>query len=330
MNKRRNSVVTDSIVRSSFAIPVFLSLISPSAALSQEFPVVASGMVPLLWLAAVSLALLATLTTSLLLWRRLRREARISVSRLTKLQSERDSLNRQLRHYEHKVKERNKKLSEAQRSISELRQSKSDLQVMIGHQLCRPLENLRETLQRVAAIAHGESAALAGHAHAQLQPIIFSLNQIQHLGHVEALAVNASLRASNMAMDETDAQPLKILNVCTLEEKRGTLDHQTFADQINQRAANLPKQITKLTSALTDRQWSQAQQCAAVVAANAEEIGLDAIAGLLRNLSVQLTIDSERDYCRQQRIELLNLMRRSIQQLQEWKAHNLHTEWALQ
>ena len=189
------------------------------------------------------------------------------------------------------------------------------------------MENLRESLQRLAISAEGDSATLAERASSQLQPILRSLDQIQRLGQVQTLAVP---QAPRLGMTDTvEVQSLKVLNLEALERKRNTLGHQTFAELINRRSAGLPKQITELTSALTGRHWLDAEKLALVVAANAGEIGLDAIAGHLRNLSAQLGIDSERERCRQQRSELLNLMRVSIQQLQDWKSKNLHTEWAL-
>ncbi|WP_141398510.1 MULTISPECIES: hypothetical protein [Microbulbifer] len=328
MNKRRYSVEAGRFTRSSLAgIATLLSLTLPSVSFGHTPPDLAAGMVPLLWLAGTALALLVTLATSCILWQRLRQQARTSAGRLEKLQSERDTLDGQLRHYGREIKERDKKLSVASRRIHELQQGKSDLQAVIGHQLRRPLDNLSETLQRLAISAQGDSATLAERARAQLQPIIRSLNQIQRLGQVETVAIAAPPQADNGA--EADVQSLRVLNLNALEQKRDTLGHQTFADLINRRAAHLPKKITELTSALTGRHWLDAERLALVVAANAEEIALDAIAGHLRNLSAQLGIDSEREGCRQQRSELLNLMRVSLQQLQDWKSKNLHTEWAL-
>lgn len=281
----------------------------------------------MLWLAGTSLALLLALIISALLWLRLHQQNRAAKERFDKLRSERDRLDGQLRHYGREIKERDKKLSEATRQISNLKQSKADLQAVIGHQMRRPMENLRESLQRLAISAQGDSATLAERARSQLQPILRSLDQIQRLGQVQTLAVAAAPQGDKE--DTAEVQSLKVLNLEALERKRATLGHQTFAELINRRSAGLPKKITELTSALTGRHWLDAEKIALVVAANAEEIGLDAISGHLRNLSAQLGIDSERERCRQRRTELLNLMRVSIQQLQDWKSKNLHTEWAL-
>ncbi|WP_406828754.1 hypothetical protein [Microbulbifer sp. ARAS458-1] len=121
----------------------------------------------------------------------------------------------------------------------------------------------------------------------------------------------------------------KVLNASTLERQRDTLGHLTFAELLGDRLASLPKKITAFTSALTGRHWLDAQHQAQAIAAEAESVGLEVIAARLQALSSRLTIDSEREYCRHQRTEILGLMRSSIQQLKAWREKNVHTEWAL-
>ena len=121
----------------------------------------------------------------------------------------------------------------------------------------------------------------------------------------------------------------KILNPSTLERQRDTLGHLAFAELLGDRLANLPKKITAFTSALTGRHWIDAQHQAQAIAAEAESVGLEMVASRLKAIAARLTIDSERDYCRHQRTEILGLMRSSVQQLKAWREKNVHTEWAL-
>ncbi|WGL15697.1 response regulator [Microbulbifer bruguierae] len=121
----------------------------------------------------------------------------------------------------------------------------------------------------------------------------------------------------------------KMLNGSTLERQRDTLGHLAFSELLGERLANLPKKVTAFTSALTGRHWLDAQHQAQVIAAEAESVGLEVVASRLKALSARLSIDSERDYCRHQRTEILGLMRTSIQQLKAWREKNVHTEWAL-
>ena len=121
----------------------------------------------------------------------------------------------------------------------------------------------------------------------------------------------------------------KILNLSTLERQRDTLGHLAFAELVGDRLANLPKKITAFTSALTGRHWIDAQHQAQAIAAEAESVGLEMVASRLKAIAARLTIDSERDYCRHQRTEILGLMRSSVQQLKAWREKNVHTEWAL-
>ncbi|WOX04297.1 ATP-binding response regulator [Microbulbifer pacificus] len=121
----------------------------------------------------------------------------------------------------------------------------------------------------------------------------------------------------------------KVLNPSTLERQRDTLGHLAFAELLGDRLANLPKKITVLTSALTGRHWLDAQHQAQALAAEAEGVGLEVVASRLKALAARLSIDSEREYCRHQRTEILGLMRTSIQQLKSWRENNVHTEWAL-
>ncbi|WP_105102337.1 response regulator [Microbulbifer pacificus] len=125
------------------------------------------------------------------------------------------------------------------------------------------------------------------------------------------------------------ARAAKVLNASTLERQRDTLGHLAFAELLGDRLANLPKKITAFTSALTGRHWLDAQHQAQAIAAEAESVGLEVVASRLKALSARLSIDSERDYCRHQRTEILGLMRNSIQQLKAWRENNVHTEWAL-
>ena len=127
----------------------------------------------------------------------------------------------------------------------------------------------------------------------------------------------------------TPGRTAKMLNPSTLERQRDTLGHLAFAELLGDRVANLPKKITAFTSALTGRHWLDAQQQAQAIAAQAESVGLEVVANRLKALSARLSIDSERDYCRHQRTEILALMRTSIQQLKSWREKNVHTEWAL-
>lgn len=121
----------------------------------------------------------------------------------------------------------------------------------------------------------------------------------------------------------------KVFNAITLERQRDTLGHLAFAELLGDRLASLPKKITAFTSALTGRHWLDAQHQAQAIAAEAESVGLEMVASRLKAMAARLTIDSERDYCRHQRTEILGLMRNSIQQLKSWREKNVHTEWAL-
>ncbi|MBB3062635.1 response regulator [Microbulbifer rhizosphaerae] len=125
------------------------------------------------------------------------------------------------------------------------------------------------------------------------------------------------------------ARATRLLNADTLCRQRDTLGHLPFAELLGERIANLPKKTTELTSALTGRHWLDAEQQAQAIAANAEEIGLEAAAARLRALVARLAVDGEREYCRHQRTEVLNLMRTSIQQLKAWREKNVRSEWAL-
>lgn len=136
-------------------------------------------------------------------------------------------------------------------------------------------------------------------------------------------------RARKATGDRKQPRPTRLLNTNTLCRQRDTLGHLPFAELLSDRSATLPKKTTALTSALTGRHWLDAEKMAQTLAASAEEIGLEAVAARLRALSARLSIDSEREYCRHQRTELLNLMRTSIEQLKNWREQNVHTEWAL-
>lgn len=124
-------------------------------------------------------------------------------------------------------------------------------------------------------------------------------------------------------------RPSKLLNTNTLFRQQDTLDHLTFAELLSDRSATLPKRITSLTSALTGRHWLDAEKQAQEISRSAAEVGLDSVATRLRSLAANLSIDSEREHCRQQRTELLQLMRESVRQLKAWRERNVHTEWAL-
>ncbi|WP_237059327.1 response regulator [Microbulbifer sediminum] len=121
----------------------------------------------------------------------------------------------------------------------------------------------------------------------------------------------------------------RMVNTATLERQRDTLGHLAFAELLSSRISILPKRITSLTSALTGRHWLDAEQQARSAAASSEEVGLEAIAARLRTLADSLGIDSEREHCRHQRTEILNMMRASVQQLKTWRERNVHTAWAL-
>ena len=124
-------------------------------------------------------------------------------------------------------------------------------------------------------------------------------------------------------------RPPRLLNTSTLLQKRDTLGHQAFAEFLNLRCTNLPKRVTELTSQLTGRHWLDAEELAVSIGNSAAEVGLETVAATLRDLAARLSIDDEREYCRHQRTELLNLMRASMQQLSEWREQNVYTEWAL-
>ncbi|SDK53337.1 response regulator [Microbulbifer yueqingensis] len=121
----------------------------------------------------------------------------------------------------------------------------------------------------------------------------------------------------------------RLLNTAVLNRQRDTLGTAVFSELLRGRIASLPKRVTSLTSALTGRHWLDAEQRARAAAASSEEIGLEAIAVRLRSLAESLAVDSEREYCRQQRTEILNLMRSSIQHLKAWRDQNVHASWAL-
>ncbi|WP_444906558.1 response regulator [Microbulbifer sp. SSSA008] len=138
-----------------------------------------------------------------------------------------------------------------------------------------------------------------------------------------------AVRRSQGIAGPQGAKPTRLLNTNTLFRLRDTLDHHTFAELLSERTATLPKQITSLTSAITGRHWLDAEQQAQRLARSAIEVGLETIASRLRTLAANLSIDSEREHCRQQRTELLQLMRESVRQLKAWRERNVHTEWAL-
>ncbi|SEA42309.1 Response regulator receiver domain-containing protein [Microbulbifer marinus] len=136
-------------------------------------------------------------------------------------------------------------------------------------------------------------------------------------------------RMDGTVAEQKPARPTRLLNTDTLRRQRDILGHVPFAELLSDRCATLPKRATAFTSALTGRHWLDAEQQAQAIAESAEEIGLEAVAARLRALAARLSIDSEREYCRHQRTELLNLMRASVQQLKAWREQNVHTEWAL-
>ncbi|MCX2840515.1 response regulator [Microbulbifer thermotolerans] len=118
-----------------------------------------------------------------------------------------------------------------------------------------------------------------------------------------------------------------MLETGTLKRQQNALGQRRFAELLSARAAALPKQTAALTSALTGRHWLEAKKQAQTLAVQAEEVGLEAVAARLRELAAQLGIDKEREACRQQRTELLNLMRASVQALKSWREQNMRAEW---
>jgi CheY-like chemotaxis protein len=146
---------------------------------------------------------------------------------------------------------------------------------------------------------------------------------------LEQLLNWATKHARKPAAAVKKVRPARMLNTSALCRQRDTLGHLAFAELLGDRIATLPKKTTSLTSALTGRHWLDAEQLAQSLATNADEIGLEAAAGRLRGIAARLSVDSEREYCRHQRTEVLNLMRTSIQQLKSWREQNVHTEWAL-
>ncbi|BBM00924.1 response regulator [Microbulbifer sp. GL-2] len=141
--------------------------------------------------------------------------------------------------------------------------------------------------------------------------------------------MNWAGRRGQGANTQQKPRPSKLLNTNTLFRQRDTLDHLTFAELLSDRSATLPKRITSLTSALTGRHWLDAEKQALEISRSAAEVGLDSVAARLRSLAANLSIDSGREHCRQQRTELLQLMRESVRQLKAWRERNVHTEWAL-
>lgn len=147
---------------------------------------------------------------------------------------------------------------------------------------------------------------------------------------LEQLLRWAARHARKPAPEAKRRRPTRLLNTDTLCHQRDTLGHPSFVELLSDRCATLPKKTTALTSALTRRHWLDAEQMTRSIAANADEIGLEAVAARLRALGSRLSIDSEREYCRHQRTELLNLMRTSIQQLRAWREENEPIERAVQ
>lgn len=125
------------------------------------------------------------------------------------------------------------------------------------------------------------------------------------------------------------ARPARLLNTNILFRHRDTLNPVTVSELLSDRTAALPKRITSLTSALTGRRWPDAEKQAQDLAQAAAEVGLENVAARLRGLAAKLSIDSEREHCRQQRTELLQLMRESVRQLKAWRERNIRTEQAL-
>ncbi|WP_346838637.1 response regulator [Microbulbifer sp. SAOS-129_SWC] len=128
--------------------------------------------------------------------------------------------------------------------------------------------------------------------------------------------------AATGPQDQTP-RPTRLLNSATLGRQYDTLGPRAFAELLSNRTATLPRKATALTSALTGRHWPDAIRMAPALAASAAEIGLEAAAARLRALSARLAIEGEREYCRHQRTEILNLMRESIEQLKSWRAQNM-------
>ncbi|MEW5249131.1 response regulator [Microbulbifer sp. 2201CG32-9] len=138
--------------------------------------------------------------------------------------------------------------------------------------------------------------------------------------------------AANRTRPEETAggQRLRFLNTDRLLQKRDRLGHQAFANYLNAASAALPKRMTELTRLLTARHWPDAEELTKSLSSSAEEAGLEAIAAALRDLGARLAASEEREACRQQRTEMLNLMRTSMRELNRWREENVHTEWSLQ
>lgn len=148
-------------------------------------------------------------------------------------------------------------------------------------------------------------------------------------GQLQQLLDWVSRRPRQAGGDSKRARATRILNTDTLCRQRDIMGHLAFAELLSDRIATLPKKTTALTSWLTGRHWIDAERQARAIADSADEIGLEAAAARLRALGARLSIDSEREYCRHQRTEVLDLMRSSIQQLKAWREQNVHSEWAL-
>ncbi|MDP5208837.1 response regulator [Microbulbifer sp. 2205BS26-8] len=409
--------------------------------------------VPILWLAALAVALLLVSVIAIFRALRLRSLQRKNRKHIAKLNTQNRQLSQQVRSRKSESTALKRHLAEAREDVELLHQEKSDLLTIIRHQLLHPLDTLQGTLNLLATSEDHNTKALVQISRRQLASALKSLDDLRKLGKVETVELalprkapdsantclsvlllensrHESLQATLVAMGHcvqrecngldgstaarqkkfdlifidihlpvvdgveavkeirrdcgttlpifallesansgdkehyqargfTDAlthpvthsqlvqltklaqqyyqsselkrapQPARLLNTNRLYRHRDTLDPVTFGELLSEHSAALPKRITSLTSALTGRRWPDAEKQAQDLAQAAAEVGLDRVAAHLRGLAAKLSIDSEREHCRQQRTELLQLMRESVRQLKAWRERNTRPEQAL-
>lgn len=277
--------------------------------------------VPLLWPAAAGAALSLLLLIFFGLWLRLRSRYGESRAELDSLRAGNSRVHSQLQSSRCEVTARDRQLAQLRAEHERLRQESSDLLAIVGHHLRQPLGDLQGTLNLLAR--SGAEAELVQMAQRQQRTAQHALEEIQHLGALETLEKRRPVLPT--VSGKRPAHPTRILNTETLEQQRDTLGQLSFAELLSHRIATLPKKTTAFTSALTGRHWLDARQLAQSLAATTGEIGMEAVSARLGALVARLAIDGEREYCRHQRTELLNLMRTSILQLKQWREHNMHS-----
>lgn len=319
--------------------PLCLLLVAASTpALAVAAPqLTLHSQVPALWallptLAAAGLTLLAAVLAL-----RLRSSIHAGDARIADLQSHNAGLYRQLQARGRDMAAWERELAEARALIDELRQDKSDFVAVLGHRLRQPLDALVSTLNRLVELG-GDARPLAELARTQGQALLRVAADARRPARFEKVELTLPPQLEQPAghsrpqagpASRGSLRPVRLLNTSTLNRQRDTLGHLVFAEMLSERMARLPKRITEFTSALTGRHWLDAERLAQSIAASAEEVGLEAVAARLRALAARLGVDAEREYCRRQRTDILNLTRHSLQQLKSWRGQNVHTEWAV-